>query len=66
LTEDIDADCFYQRRGERVGDDCVWSLLAIARAVATIVAVVPTLDFKSQVSLSLRIMLLPSLWCLHR
>ena len=31
------------------------SLLATARAVATIVAVVPTLDFKSQVSLSLRV-----------
>ena len=33
------------------------SLLATARAVATIVAVVPTLDFKSQESLSLRVML---------
>ena len=50
----VDADRADQRFGERIVDQRISARVAIARAAATIVAVAPTLDARSHVSLSVR------------
>ena len=55
LGEEVDADRADQGIGERVVDQRVgFARLASARAAATIVAVAPTLEARSQVSSSVR------------
>ena len=60
LGEEVDADGAHQRFGERIVDHrVVGTWWPTARAAATIVAVAPTLEARSQVSLSVRAIVHP-------